>query len=66
MRSSRRKDVRGYQALHKNEADVSRANSGNSIMGPWVEKLSPSQIQQLTVRDQPNPFFLCGSSLFAR
>ena len=29
-------------------------------LGPWVEKLTPGQIQQLTVRDQPNPFF-CAS-----
>jgi hypothetical protein len=29
----------------------------NNFLGPWVEKLSPGQIQQLTVANQQNPFF---------
>jgi Carboxypeptidase regulatory-like domain/TonB dependent receptor len=29
----------------------------NDFLGPWVEKLSPAQIQNLTIADQQNPFF---------
>ena len=31
-----------------------------NYLGPWVENLSPTQIQALTVEDQPNPFFCSG------
>jgi Carboxypeptidase regulatory-like domain/TonB dependent receptor len=39
-----------------------------NFLGPWVEKLTPGQIQNLTINDQDNPFFCpaapCPSSNF--
>jgi hypothetical protein len=40
----------------------------NDFLGPWVEKLTPGEIQNLTIADQPNPFFCqtppCSTSNF--